>query len=314
MLTARLMTLGAALLMVASVVVLGTPAAEAAAPARILLVGDSITEGTGGDTSYRCDLWNALGGAVDFIGTRSDSFNCGSPGFDADHAAQGGITTADWVDNLGPAAFALSYDAALVHIGTNDVNGVDFDWTQTYVNGLEVEYRNLIAGLRQNNPKVSIYLPQIIPCRFDPNPTSGYLGCDVTHNGGLDNNGQPVEGMNDVWARIAGDSSTANSPIVLVDHRNGFSLSDLKADGVHPNATGRAKMAAKWATALSRSWTTRCCSWSRTVAGTSGSPGRPTARSGTALPATSRCSGTGTETACPLRERGGRAPAVAMPI
>ena len=91
--------LGAAFLMLASVVVLAPPAAEAAAPTRILLVGDSITEGNDGDTSYRCDLWNALGGAVDFVGTRSDSGNCGSPGFDADHAAQGGITTADWVDD-----------------------------------------------------------------------------------------------------------------------------------------------------------------------------------------------------------------------
>jgi lysophospholipase L1-like esterase len=242
--------LGAAFLMLASVVVLAPPAAEAAAPARLLLVGDSITEGTDGDTSYRCDLWNALGGAVDFVGALSNGGNCGSPGFDADHSAQGGITTAGWVDDLGPASFALNYDAALVHLGTNDVNGVDFDWTQAYVNGLEVEYRNLIAGLRQNNPGVTIYLAQIIPCRFGGNPTSGYLGCDVTHNGGLDNNNQPVDGINDVWARIAGDSSTATSPIVLVDHRNGFSLSDLKADGVHPNGSGKAKMAAKWAAAL----------------------------------------------------------------
>ena len=248
-LTAKWQQLGVAFFMVASMAVMASPSAEAAAPARILLVGDSITEGSGGDTAYRCDLWEALGGAVDFVGTRSDVNDCATAGFDANHAAQGGITTADWVDNIGPGAFALSYDAALVHIGTNDVNGVNFSWTQAYVDGLEIKYRELISGLRQNNPTVVIYLAQIIPCTFGPDG-SGFLGCDVTHDGGLDNNGDDVEGINEVWARIAGDSSTADSPIVLIDHRVGFTSGDLKADKVHPNASGKAKMAAKWAAAL----------------------------------------------------------------
>ncbi len=250
MLTAKWQQLSVAFLMLASVIVLAPAAAEAAAPARILLVGDSITVGSVPDTAYRCDLWEALGGAVDFVGTRSEVGDCSAPGFDADHAAQGGITTADWVDDLGPGAFALDYDAALVHIGTNDVNGVNFNWTQAHVDGLELKYRQLIAGLRQNNPNVTVYLAQIIPCSFGANASTGFLGCAITHDGGQDNNGDDVDGINQVWARIAGDSSTANSPIVLVDHRPGFDLSDLKADGVHPNTLGKAKMAAKWAAAL----------------------------------------------------------------
>jgi lysophospholipase L1-like esterase len=248
-LTTKWRLLGAAFLMLATVVVVAPSAAEAAAPSRILLVGDSITEGSGGDTAYRCKLWEALGGAVEFVGTRTDVGDCGTAGFDADHSGQGGITTANWVDMIGPGAFGLSFDAALVHLGTNDVNGVNFDWTQAYVDGLEVEYRQLIAGLRQNNPNVTIYLARIIPCSFGPDG-SGFLGCDVTHEGGQDNNGDDVEGINDVWARIAADSTTAASPIILVDHTSGFSLGDLKADGVHPNESGKAKMAAKWAAAL----------------------------------------------------------------
>ncbi|MGI9610516.1 MAG: SGNH/GDSL hydrolase family protein, partial [Acidimicrobiia bacterium] len=238
MLTSKWLRLSAAFLMLTSVAMMAPSVAEAAAPTRILLVGDSITEGSGGDTAYRCDLWEALGGAVDFVGTRSDIGDCGITGFDPNHASQGGITTSDWVDNIGPGAFALDYDAALVHIGTNDVNGVNFAWTQTYVDGLEVKYRQLIAGLRQSNPNVKIYLGQIIPCDFGPDG-SGFLGCDVTHDGGQDNNEDPVEGINDVWARIADDSSTVDSPIALVDHRVGFDESnDLKADNVHPNASG----------------------------------------------------------------------------
>ncbi len=241
----------AALLIMAAGLSAPPAIADAAPPTRILLVGDSITAGVDGDTAYRCDLWNTLTPeyAVDFEGNGSRVGDCGTAGFDADHAGQGGITTAGWVADVGPGATALSYDAALVHLGTNDKNGVDFGWNQAYVSGtLEPAYRNLISQLRQNNPTVTIYLAQIIPCLDGPNPATGFLGCEVTHDGGEDNNGQPVEGMNDVWARIAGDSSTPQSPIVLVDH--GLTAGDIKPDRVHPNSSGKAKMAAAWASAL----------------------------------------------------------------
>ena len=221
----------------------------AAAPTRVLLVGDSITEGNGTDTAYRCDLWGLVPvGSIDFVGGLSRTGDCTTPGFDADHDAVGGASTADRVAN---GAWSLTYDAALVHLGTNDKNGVNFGWTQSYItNTLEPTYRQLISKIRENNPNVRIYLAQIIPCAFGPDG-NGFLGCSVTHDGGLDNNGNPVEGINQVWARIAADSSTPNSPIELVDQRQGFNLSDLEPDQVHPNAAGRAKIAAKWAAVLS---------------------------------------------------------------
>ena len=217
-----------------------TPAA--AAPTRVLLVGDSITEGTDGDTSYRCDLWESLpSGSVDFLGLRPAFGSCGTPGFDDDHDGFGGQTTAQRVAQmLAAGSFNLSYDAALVHLGTNDKNGVNSNWNQAYVdNTLKPVYRDLIDKLRMNNPDVKIYLAQIIPCGFGPDG-NGFLGCETTHND-----------INNAWADIAVEKTSANSPIELVDHRQGFSLSDLKPDQVHPNASGRAKMAAKWAAALS---------------------------------------------------------------
>ena len=239
--------------LIAALAVFGTviaaPAAADAGPTRILLVGDSITEGHDGDTAYRCDLWGLLSG-VDFVGGLSQAGACTAPGFDPDHEGRGGAKTVERIAEMADA-FNLSYDAALVHLGTNDPNGVDFDWDQSYINTLELIYRDLVAKLRLNNPNVTIYLAQLIPCNQGQSPSTGYLGCDITHDGGLDNNGQSVEGMNDVWARIAGDSSTPSSPIILVDQFSGFSTNtDLKADNVHPNASGRAKMAAKWAAAL----------------------------------------------------------------
>jgi lysophospholipase L1-like esterase len=47
----------------------------------------------------------------------------------------------------------------------------------------------------------------------------------------------------------AASKNTTKSPIWVVDQYTGFSTSDLR-DGVHPNANGDAKMAAKWMPAL----------------------------------------------------------------
>lgn len=246
---------GAIVLLAAGLSVAPASATANPTPTRILLVGDSLTSGNGGDTAYRCDLWNLLTSqhAVDFVGNQIPEGTCGTPGFDLNHEGRGGATSAVRITEMtNGGAFNLAYDAALVHLGTNDPNGVNFGWNQSYMsNTLEPTYRSLIAKLRQSNPNVTIYLPQLVPCGTGPNPGEGFLGCDVTHDGGSDNNGQPVEGMNDVWARIAADSSTPQSPIIIVDHRVGFNkATDLKVDKVHPNASGRAKVAANWANAL----------------------------------------------------------------
>ena len=229
-------------------------------PTTIMLVGDSITSGLADtDTAYRCELWQRLTGhAVDFVGFQSSSSGCGAPGFDPDHEGRRGATTFSRISEMenpflfGGNSFALSYDAALVHIGTNDKNDVNGDWNQDYINTIiEPNFRQMVAKLRQSNPGVTIYLSQIIPCSYGPNTGEGFLGCNVTHDGGPDNEGNPVEGMNEVWVRIAADSSTEASPIVLVDHRVGFSTAvDLLPDGVHPDGSGKAIMGDNWELAL----------------------------------------------------------------
>lgn len=81
----------------------GTPAA-AAEPVRILLVGDSVTQGSAGDWTWRYRLWKhfqAAGVAVDSVGPRTDLYdNVGDtygsqayvdPHFDQDHASRWGM-------------------------------------------------------------------------------------------------------------------------------------------------------------------------------------------------------------------------------
>ncbi len=241
--------------------------------ADVLLVGDSITEGTPTDAppnrfdhSYRCDLWHQLtgGGApVDFVGSKSSltpSEPCsGVVTFDDDHEGYGGqgLTSGfpgfehsrliDLMDTSG--ILTSPYDAVLVHLGTNDKNGVNAAWNAAYVDGIEAELRNLIdgidlpgtqddrAGLREN-PNATIYVSKIIPCDFPPG--GGFLGCDITH-----------ADMNERFEEVAAELSTPASPIVLIDHTRGFSkVSDLKIDNVHPNAAGASKMADNWALGL----------------------------------------------------------------
>ena len=72
-------------------------------PVRILIVGDSITQGSAGDWTWRYRLWQHLtehGVSVDFVGPRDDLWDnvtsqFGSqayvdPAFDQDHAARWG--------------------------------------------------------------------------------------------------------------------------------------------------------------------------------------------------------------------------------
>ena len=84
---------------------------------------------------------------------------------------------------LGPGAFALSYDAALVHLGTNDENGVDFDWSLDWVrSNLKSKWEDLIAGLRSRQPgsdnlsRADHPLPSV-------GTRSAIFRLHVTHNG-----------------------------------------------------------------------------------------------------------------------------------
>lgn len=58
-----------------------------------------------------------------------------------------------------------------------------------------------------------------------------------------------VTGLNAAIPAWATSHNSTQSPIFLVDQYTGFSTSDLR-DGVHPNANGDAKMAAKWYPAI----------------------------------------------------------------
>ncbi|MEN6342668.1 MAG: GDSL-type esterase/lipase family protein [Methanospirillum sp.] len=222
---------GAGLLLAALVLVVALCGAASAA-VQILPLGDSITHGgVGGDgvlhPSYRAPLYQGLqaeGYDVDFVGSEHvpalpdglDPDNEGHPGYTAGQILAG---LPGWLGSYPPPQIAL------VHLGTNDV-------AQSVSNDRTIaDLTSIIGTLRARNPSMTILVAQIIPTS-----TWSINNSIVTLN-----------------QRIAGlaSLSTAQSPVVIVDQWSGYDgIADNQADGVHPLASGEAKMAARWEAAL----------------------------------------------------------------
>jgi len=217
-----------ALLVAASLLVV-RPALSAAAPVRIMPLGDSITAGPG---CWRAMLWHQLQTAgytnVDFVGSQSDGGGC-NPGYsyDFDHEGHGGYAATGIADNnqLPPWLDAAKPDVVLMHLGTNDMWG-HYISTATKL----AAFTKLVGQMRAGNPSMKILVAQIIPMSAAACST---CPADVAE---LDN---AIPG----WA--AG-LTTAQSPIVVVDQWTGFDAVADTVDGVHPNNTGFQKMADRW--------------------------------------------------------------------
>ena len=124
------------------------------------------------------------------------------------------------------------FDAALIHIGTNDLWGYGTSGARISNIDVLVGYlKNIVATLRNENPDVAIFLAKIIP-NFKETAA---------------NNG--VNALNDRIPCLAAELYLPNSPVMVVDHNSGF-RSDMSTDMIHPNESGARFMAATWFYAL----------------------------------------------------------------
>jgi lysophospholipase L1-like esterase len=211
------------------------PALSAAAPIRIMPLGDSITAGPG---CWRAKLWHHLQTSgytgIDFVGGVSDGGGC-NPGYayDFDHEGHGGYSATGIADQnqLPPWLDAARPDVVLMHLGTNDMWGGYIPLENKLT-----AYTKLVGQMRANNPRMTIIVAQIIPMSAAACAT---CPADVA---ALD---RAIPG----WA--AG-LTTAQSPIVVADLWTGFDAVADNVDGVHPNDTGFQKMADAWYPALTR--------------------------------------------------------------
>jgi lysophospholipase L1-like esterase len=219
-------TVSAVLACVAASVALALPgSAVAAAPVRIMPLGDSITGSPG---CWRALLWQQLQTSgytnIDFVGTQAPQ-GCAVP-YDGDGEGHGGaLVTAvadqnqlvGWLDATHP-------DVVLMHFGTNDV------WSNRSTDTILAAYSKLVDQMRASNPAMRILVAQIIPMNPSTCPECA----------------QRVVALNAAIPGWAAGRTTAASPIVVVDQWTGFNTATDTGDGVHPNDSGNQKMAARW--------------------------------------------------------------------
>ena len=134
-------------------------------PLRIMLLGDSITQGDA--SSYRRPLWIALGEAgmsVDFVGSMSRRYSGGNDAndYDADHEGHWGWRADQVLGRIDQWAAQAAPDIVLMHLGTNDIGGgQDIDETVD-------EIDQIIERLRAHNPRVHVLLAASFRWRTTP--------------------------------------------------------------------------------------------------------------------------------------------------
>jgi hypothetical protein len=200
-------------------------AVEAAAPTRIMALGDSITGSPG---CWRAlldrDLRNAGHTDIDFVGTRTGD-GCGFA-YDGENEGHGGalVTAVADQNQLVGWLGATNPNVVLMHFGTNDV------WSNRSTATILAAYGKLVDQMRANNASMKVIVAKIIPMA-----ASACGECP-----------QRVVDLNAAIPGWAAGKSTAQSPITVVDQWAGFATGTDTYDGVHPNASGDRKIANKW--------------------------------------------------------------------
>jgi lysophospholipase L1-like esterase len=212
------------------------PAAPADEPVRILVVGDSMTQGSAGDWTWRYRLWQHLVGAgvsIDFVGPRDDLWDnvtgdFGShayvdPDFDRDHAARWGMSMTFPDIPIDELVDAYQPDVVVEMLGVNDLQFLGETPADT-----EGVLRGFIADARSADPDVDLVLARV------PQP---WLPKVVDFNARIDT--------------MAAELTTPDSRIVSAQSDAGLVREEDTWELAHPNAHGDVKIAAGVADALS---------------------------------------------------------------
>jgi lysophospholipase L1-like esterase len=194
--------------------------------ARILLVGDSITNGFNIPGGYRAILWNELvrerGFMVDFVGERTD--NPSADLRDFDHQGVNSITATQTLAGIAGVAQRTAPDLALVMIGTNDVA-----FEQNAVATTPGEILDILRALDAANPAIQVFLATITPrdnAAFQPQ----------------------IDAINAALPGIIAQAQSEGIAVSLVSMA-AVTAGEL-VDGVHPNLSGTTDIATAWLNAL----------------------------------------------------------------
>lgn len=229
---------------VAALIPLLSASPAAASSTRLLVVGDSISQGAAGDFTWRYRTAESLrqaGADVDFVGPRKTLYNAVTakqdgnilyvdPGFDQDHDALWGRTLTGHAPLVPGVINALPAkpNVVVVELGTND-------WSLGATKALN-SMRTLIAGVRQAAPGASLVIAKpYVPYSFK-NKTYVNATYTADFDAGLD--------------ALATELDQPTSRIVTSDLRPGFDSATQTWDGSHPTPSGEIKIATAITTSL----------------------------------------------------------------
>jgi lysophospholipase L1-like esterase len=225
---------------------MGTEPARAAGSFHVLITGDSITQGSSGDYTWRYRLWNKLAdtapGEVTFVGPRTDLFDDvnnvqGSQyyaaGFGAKaHGALWGDSFQNELGNIGGVVSSSGANVLVVMLGSNDL---------AYLTSPAATIANLktyIAQARGAHPGIDIVVGEVLN-RYDPWSGSYLITPQVDEYASL-------------LASAASQLDTSGERVVVAPTRTGWDARTMTWDGTHPNPTGEALIAQRISQGLTR--------------------------------------------------------------
>jgi len=235
----------ACLLVAALLVLVPAPRAHAASPTRIMIVGDSISQGSAGDFTWRYRLWKHLEatapGATTFVGDRNYLFDnitaqqgshaYADPNFNTAHHALWGRPIVSEKDTIAAAVSSTGAQVLLVLLGINDLVWFGETPAQAVAN-----METLIQNARSANPHLTFVIGHVMDRADIFNGT--LLQQDVTSQ------------LDSLYDSMASRLSTAASRIITAQTDAGWDPLKLTWDGTHPSSTGEVLIAAKFADAL----------------------------------------------------------------
>lgn len=222
----------------APVAVPGPPEGEL----RVMVVGDSLSQGSSGDYTWRYHLWSHLRETdvdVDFVGPYDgvyglaeeefDDQDYADPDFDTDHAARWGASAQDLAADVARVAAEYEPHYMLLLAGTEDI--LAGDGADRALEGIG-ETVSTVRVVRGGTRFVIGELP----------PVEG------TGNDGPVND--EIDRFNMGVVDLAEQLTSGDSPVVIARSADGYAPAHDNWDEAHPNTRGELKIAAAFADAL----------------------------------------------------------------
>ncbi|MCX6406615.1 MAG: GDSL-type esterase/lipase family protein [Propionibacteriales bacterium] len=230
-------------LLVAPALTSATPA-TAAGNYRILITGDSITQGSSGDYTWRYRLWNKLAstapGEVTFVGTRTDLYDnvndsSGSQHYAASfsakaHSAQWGTTFGLQLDNISSQVSNSNANVLVIMLGSNDL-AYQTSPAQTVSN-----LRTYIQKARAAKPGIDVVVGEVVN-RYDPWAQDYWLTSETSEYASR-------------IRTLASELNSSSQRVVVAATRTGWDAREHTWDGTHPNPTGEKVIAQRVSEAL----------------------------------------------------------------